>query len=305
MLPRRAAPTDLAGIAELCNASLPHAEVVSDDLEALLFADPVPASFAVDQTDAAAFVVDGEAGPIAVLGVTLASVFGEPSAHLQLLVVAAGDRRIGLARALVDVAEAWAVERGASRMTVGGGAPFYLFTGVDSRWTEALCTFEALGYERVDAELDLVCPTRRMPGSSSPSTSTTRPVAVRAVRDSATADDLSEFASSHWPLWAAEFDRAGAAGTAFVAVDPSSGAVLGAAAHSVGRIGVIGPVAVDPGAQGRGVGSALMAAVCGELAVAGLGEAEIAWTSTVRFYALACGARVGRTSLVMHRALVH
>ena len=31
--------------------------------------------------------------------------------------------------------------------------------------------------------------------------------------------------------------------------------------------------------------------------------AEIAWTSTVRFYAKACGATVARTSLLMRRSL--
>lgn len=305
---RRATAADLPGLVGLCNASLTHAEVVSDDLEALLFAEPAPASFVIDQTDAVAFVVDSPDGrePIGMIGVTLASVFGEPSAHLQVLAVAPGARRRGIARVLVDAAEEWAIERGAATLTVGGGAPFYLFTGVDSRWTDALCAFEALGYERVDAELDLVCPTRRKAARTAAhgtAASTTSAVTVAAVRDTDTAAALAEFATTHWPLWAAEFDRAGAAGTVFVATDPTSGAVLGAAAHSVGRLGVIGPVAVDPNTQGRGVGSALMAAVCSELSVAGLDEAEIAWTSTVRFYSLACGATVGRSSLLLRREL--
>ena len=40
-----------------------------------------------------------------------------------------------------------------------------------------------------------------------------------------------------------------------------------------------------------------------DLSVAGLRTAEIAWTSTVRFYAKACGATVSRTSLVMTASL--
>ena len=51
----------------------------------------------------------------------------------------------GVARTLVGAAESWALAHGSTTLTVGAGAPFYLFTGVDTRWTEALCCFEALG----------------------------------------------------------------------------------------------------------------------------------------------------------------
>ena len=51
------------------------------------------------------------------------------------------------------------------------------------------------------------------------------------------------------------------------------------------------------------IGSALMSVVLADLSVAGLRTAEIAWTSTVRFYAKACGATVSRTSLVMTASL--
>ena len=106
-----------------------------------------------------------------------------------------------------------------------------------------------------------------------------------------------------WPLWSAEFRRAAESGTVAIARDGDDGAVLGAAAHSVSRFGVVGPVAVAPDAHGRGIGSALMAAVLADLSVAGLRTAEIAWTSTVRFYAKACGATIARTSLLMRRTL--
>ena len=61
---------------------------------------------------------------------------------------------------VVGGAERWAAAQGATALVVGAAAPVYLFTGVDSTWTEALCCFESLGYERVAVELDLVCPTR-------------------------------------------------------------------------------------------------------------------------------------------------
>lgn len=304
---------------------MPSEPIAPDDLEALL-GPASTASHLIDQTDAVLFVVDrpdriegadterpAEHGDLAGAGlVTLASVIDEPRAHLQLLAVTPTQRRRGVARSIVAAAEQWALQHGSTTLTVGAGAPFYLFTGVDSRWIEALCAFEALGYERIDTELDLRCPTRgHRPRRSSTAGSSTvgspsvsgSSVVVEPVRDDQAAAALASFAEAHWPLWAAEFARAARSGTVFMATDAASGAVLGAAAHSVGRLGVVGPVAVDPGCHGRGVGTALMGAVLTELSVAGLDSVEIAWTSTVRFYSLACDARVARASVVLRRDL--
>jgi GNAT superfamily N-acetyltransferase len=182
---------------------------------------------------------------------------------------------------------------------VGAGAPFYLVTGVDSRWTEALSAMEALGLERHRVELDLVCPTaepaRRDGGA--------RGTDVERVADDHSARELVDWVASTFPQWTVEFARAAAAGTVAVARDPGTGGVIGAAAHSVSRFGVVGPVAVDPAVQRGGVGTELMRAVLADLRVAGLRSAEISWTSTVRFYATACGARVGRSSVVLRREL--
>jgi hypothetical protein len=60
---------------------------------------------------------------------------------------------------------------------------------------------------------------------------------------------------------------------------------------------------VDPSRHGGGVGALLMAAVLSDLSAAGLRTAEIAWTSTVRFYRQVCDARVGRASVVLRRDL--
>lgn len=311
--------SDLGALTDLCRRALPEEAIGEDDLEPFLDPAPRTVRHPVDQHRSVALLVDAErgepdgTGPLdigqsggraqpggsgrgldAAAVMTLNSVFDEPRAHLQLLVVDPSQRRGGLGRVLVEAAEQTALSAGCGELTVGAGAPFYLFTGVDSRWTAALCLFEALGYERSAVEFDLVCPTRR-PGRSA------HDVEVLAVRDAAGADRLVAYAERVWPLWAAEFERAAQAGTAMIALDRSGGSVLGAAAHSVGRIGVIGPVAVDPSAQGLGVGTALMGAVCAELSAAGLSRAEIAWTSTIRFYARACDAAVLRASSVLRR----
>jgi GNAT superfamily N-acetyltransferase len=126
-------------------------------------------------------------------------------------------------------------------------------------------------------------------------------VTVEPVRTVADVEDLRGFAARCYPHWGPELLRGADAGTAVVA--RSAGSVVGAAAHSVNRLGVIGPMGVDPDRHGGGVGTAMVHALLGDLAVAGLDRAEIAWVSTVRFYALACGATVLRSSLQLNRWL--
>jgi hypothetical protein len=53
-------------------------------------------------------------------------------------------------------------------------------------------------------------------------------------------------------------------------------------------------MATDARRQHGGVGTALLGALCADLAAEGIAEAEIAWVGPVRFYAKAAGARVSR-----------
>ncbi len=289
----------------LCGAALPDESVGLDDVEAVCFAGaPSSPDDMLQVVDLVTLATASGAGAVTV---SVTGVGEHRSAHVQLLVVHPSRRGQGLGRALVEAAERWATDRGLSELTIGGAAPFYLFTGIDTRWTAAICLLESMGYERTGAELDLTCPTRR---SSTPrdrgaaSSERMTELEVVAVDSDARAAALMEMALRDWPLWSAEFRRAAEAGTVVIARDGVDGPVLGAAAHSVSRFGVIGPVAVSPDAHGRGIGSELMAAVLAELSIAGLRSAEIAWTSTVRFYAKACGATIARTSLLMRRPLV-
>lgn len=297
-------------ILDLCARAMPDESLTVDDLEAVLFRvrDRLDRSGSADGSSPletplvearAAMVVAMTEGdrPVAVAGATTSVIGEHVAAHIQLVVVDPARRRRGLARRLVDRIGQWATEQGASSLTVGAGAPFFLFTGVDSRWTDALCFFETLGFERVGTELDLVCPTttRWARGATDPTVTTAH------VQDEGEATELGAWVRTNYPHWAAEFDSAADAGTVVLARRGAE--LVGAAAHSVSRWGVIGPVAVDPAAQGQGVGTELISAVLADLAGSGLRQAEIAWTSTVRFYAVACSARVGRCSVLLRKEL--
>lgn len=302
------ARADLPDLLALCTAALPDEALSLDDLEGVLFTtagasgDAASVAPLVACRDVATFGVRDEGALVGAVGVSLQEVLGVGSTHVQLLVVHPARRRRGIGRALLAGAEAWSLGHGVPTVTIGAGAPFYLFTGVDSRWTDALCCFEALGYERTAVELDLMCPTV-------PSRRAHRPVEpgdrvdVAHVQDAHDAGRLGEWVAAHYPHWSAEFARAAEAGTVVVARQADGGQLVGAAAHSVSRFGVVGPVAVAPGRQRSGVGAQLMAAVLADLSTAGLRSAEIAWTSTVRFYASVAEARVGRASVVLRREL--
>jgi mycothiol synthase len=294
----------LGDLVALCGVALPDESISADDLESLCFG---PGS---DDSDGAlgTTVVLG-VDDIACLILSLRRSGGRtaaPTAFVQLLAVHPARRRRGLGRSLVEAAERWAHSRGATAVLVGAGAPVYLFTGVDSRWTEALCCFEALGYQRIAVEFDLACPTLGVTREAVPPG-----VRIEPVTSDEQVSELVEWSERYWPAWVPEFERAGQAGTVTVArsvvIDERgrevAGALIGAAAHSVGRVGVVGPVAVQPDRHAGGIGTALMAAVLRELSVAGLHRAEIAWVSTIRFYARSCGARVERASQVLRREL--
>lgn len=218
-------------------------------------------------------------------------------ARLQLLVVHPGRRRRGIATALIRAAESWAGARGAELLVVDDSSSFCLFPGVDTRWIEALCLFESLGYERSGVTLDLTCPTLQRPRRSRPpGTSITR---VGTDADVAT---LMRFVGETVPETSEQFTRAGEFGTALLAVDAQRGHVVGALAHSVNRIGVVGPIHVAEQARGHGVGSALLGSALAELSVAGLRTAELAGGGPLGFYVRSCDARVGRISQKYRRA---
>lgn len=189
-------------------------------------------------------------------------VDGSLIASVRLLAVGPVAQRSGRGRALLQHAEDWSTDRGASRIVIGGSLPFSLWPGVaEGSPMEALALGQ--GFE-IEAEWDA----HAVPVSyrSEP------PEGVsirRAVRD----DDVTLVvlaSSAKWPRLSDEIARALEHGTCHVAISTIDGddAVVGIGCHSITRAGWAGPLLVDEYWRRRGVGRALLGQVCRDLMIA-------------------------------------
>jgi GNAT superfamily N-acetyltransferase len=236
-------------LVDLLGRVAPHEDLTADEL---LTACHEQSGIVVAATDGASVVSVGSGRDVD--GALIASV--------RLLVVDIDFQRAGRGSALLDHAESWAIDRGASRIVAGGSLPFSLWPGVpESSPLEALAA--ARGYV-VEAEWDSV----EVPvlfRSDAPDGVVIR----RAVHD----DDVTRVllaSAALWPRLSDEIARALEHGTCHVAITAVDGedVVAGVGCHSVTRSAWAGPLIVDPQWRRRGVGRALLGQICRDLMIA-------------------------------------
>jgi GNAT superfamily N-acetyltransferase len=254
-----------ASLAALCANAMPNERLTSEELEYLCFGDR-------DETF-------GDERGAAVLHT---QPFGAYlAAWLILVAVDKGAQGKGLGKELVHAVADRARELGARELLLASAVPRYVWPGVDLGNTRAGMLLEACDFERDWLGINMAIATsfRRDP-----------PAGCTVEREHGSG--AHDFALAAYPHWVPELDRAVALGTAFAARD-EHGATIGFGCHSVNRAGWIGPMATDPASQHGGIGSAVVAALCADLAARGHAAGEIAWVSNLRFYGK-CGARVSR-----------
>ncbi len=217
----------------IVDEALPGENLSEDELVAIAFDDPDPT-----------VVVGGDEG--VAIGVVRRGSRG-PHASIQLVAVRPSCRRRGVGRTLIDSVAEWAfAEHGATGLRAGGGAPFYLWPGVDVHATAALCLFESAGFRGVGAEINMSYPSRFR----------TPPIADIEVRRVLEPDDVRHalaFVSRHFPDWVPETQRAIDHGSCHVAIGDEE--IRGFVCHSVNRLGWLGPMGTDPTRRGRGRGT--------------------------------------------------
>ena len=225
-------------------------------------------------------------------------------ARVELLVTHPSRRRRGLARQLLLAGERWAQKNELTQLVIGGARPVGVLSGVDLRWTAALCLAESMGYERQGIAVDLSCATVQSARIPAPAG-----VQIARVESDTQVEELLRFVQENAPAEMGNFLRATSAGTALIAVGPGNRGVRCVGAHSVYRLGVIGPV-VFAGPTGAAsemlqhdsdrvaLLSAVVAMMRSDLAVAGLTTIEILGEGWISDYVAACAARTGRVSQV-------
>ena len=252
-------------LAALCAVAMPEERLTRDELAYLCFGEN---DACIGDTHGAATFRVQELG-------------GQTVAWLTLAVVAPEAQRQGIGKQLVrDVADQ-AAAKGSKVLMLANAIPRYVWPGVDVVNTRAGMLVESLGFEfdSVAINMDIETTFRaRSPAGT--------------VVERETGDEACAFAARAYPHFVPELAAAVAKGTAFAARD-AAGETIAFGCHSVNRVGWIGPLGTDPATQHRGVGTAIMSALCADLEVRDIATGEIAWVSNLRFYGK-CGARVSR-----------
>jgi GNAT superfamily N-acetyltransferase len=256
-------------LAALCEAAMPEERLTAEELAYLCFG----------ANDGLADEVVGDERGAAVLQTQR---FGSHVAvWLILLAVDPSVQGKGRGKELVHAVAERARTLGAGDLLLASAVPRYVWPGVDLMNTRAGMLLETCGFERewLGTNMSIDTTFQRAPGHG-----------LVVERESGTG--AHDFAAREYPSWVPELDRAVGMGTAFAA-RAADGATIGFGCHSVNRFGWIGPMATDPRLQHGGVGSAVVSAICADLAARGCTTGEISWVSNLRFYGK-CGARVSR-----------
>jgi GNAT superfamily N-acetyltransferase len=210
---------------------------------------------------------------------------------IPLLLVAPPEQRTGVGSALHAAALELLRERGAERVSLGRGGEDHLWPGVPANLPDAAAFFQAHGWAWDHVAIDLV---RDLRGYVDPICAVAR--AAESGINLAVGTDLPQvlaFEEAHFPEWLVSFRRGD---SSILAARNSEGTVVGTLLfRGPGPVSTfwrllgadsaaIACVGVAESAQGRGVGSALVARASELLRDAGARVSLIDWVVRTDFY---------------------
>jgi len=226
-------------------------------------------------------------------GRTVGCVAVDLAGSIPLVLVAPGYQRLGIGTDLLSAALGRLRAAGVTLVDAGSGGTDYIWPGVPADLPAAGRLFTNCGWQARHDTLDLVAdlPDYRAPALANGSTAR----AGIAIRPAAAADVAAviAFETATFPNWARWFqagtrdillarDGAGTICATLLLDGPGADTVfepmLGPAAA------VISCVGVAPRAQGRGIGTALVARASEILRDRGAGTCHIGWTVRESFY---------------------
>jgi GNAT superfamily N-acetyltransferase len=226
-------------------------------------------------------------------GGALGAVALDPAGGIPLLLVDPAQQRRGVGTGLLEAALAALAAGGARTAALGSGGADYIWPGVPTDLPAATRFFAARGWRFDHTVVDLVGDLR---GYRAPAGVHERAAAAGVTVQVLDARDRAEvlaFEAATFPEWLRWFERPG---SAVLAARDADGRLVGSLlfrgpdaatvmAPLLGRrAGTIGCVGVAPGARGRGVGSAMVAAASERLRDAGVHACHIGWTVRQELY---------------------
>ncbi|MFC4104510.1 GNAT family N-acetyltransferase [Micromonospora zhanjiangensis] len=230
--------------------------------------------------------------------------------HVELLAVHPSARRRGLGRALLERAELVLAGLGAREVVLAGNPPRYAWPGIDVRYTPAICTALALGYEQYRTAWNM---TADLSAPDAPGLRDTAPAERRlagqgvTVRRAEPADlpALVAFAEEVFGgSWPGELTRSVGRPDAGCHLAVRDGKLLAFAAWGSSRPTWFGPTGTAPAAQGLGIGSILLRRCLADQRAAGHDRVQIGWVGPVPFYSRTVGARIERVFSLYRKPLV-
>ncbi|MBQ1072304.1 GNAT family N-acetyltransferase [Micromonospora sp. C31] len=298
-------PDRLPAVVELCGRAL---DLPEDAAEAPAVVDTLWAR-ATARRPVFVWGAYREGRLVGVLVGSLAADDGDARGHVDLVAVAPQERRKGVGRALLAVAEARLAGLGAVEMLLAGNPPYHAWPGIDVRYTPAVCAALALGYRQDRTAWNM---TADLSYDDSPALRPTAPAEERlagqgvTVRRAGAGDlpALTEFARATFGgAWDAEL--AGSVGRegAGCHLAERDGEVLGFAAYGSSRPSWFGPMGTAPAAAGSGIGGVLLRRCLRDQRAAGVSAAQIGWVGPVPFYSGSAGARIERVFFLYRRSL--
>ena len=255
-------------IGALCARSMPKAPTVAE-LHGTLFAPDQPS-------------VVRYAPNVGVVAVG----HNDDGGFIRLLLLDPARRGQGLGHELLLAAESDL--GGASVITVGADAPYFLFPGVPVEETALCCLLERHHYSREETNYNIDIRLSDLPSDTGLGIA---PLPAERL-------ELDSWMAQHWPNWRDEVMRAFDQGTLLLGRDNKD--ITGFCAYDVNTSGTLGPIASRPDLIGQGVGMPLLVGALHRLHALGHDTIEVLWVGPMVPYAR-LGGQVGRLFFVYRR----
>ncbi|MCL5947236.1 MAG: GNAT family N-acetyltransferase [Chloroflexi bacterium] len=292
-------PDDLPNLTALCVRCLNY-EVVSPEL----------LRYTLLQTDdgepdvALGLSCDGRLVAVAVGSINEAQ--GDFQGYIKAVLTDPDYRRRGLGKLLLLELEERLRDRGVLSISIRA-CRRYLLPGVDVRYSEALCLFDRLGYQRSGTTFNLEVDLRmqRFDLENRLAHLQQGGVVVRRIGEpDQTA--LSAYLRATWGKgWHAEgmavFNLGRKRIPGFIAAVGET--IVGFAVYDVTRPGWFGPIGTTEAYRHTGVGGALLLCCLHDWQEQGRASGEIAAIGPLYFYVTTCGARISRTFITYRKHL--